>query len=271
MPFRMNRRTFLRGAVAAVAAGAVGTPLVLHGIRTHAIEEKTVRFTLGLRQRLRLVALGDIHFDPLYEVEYLAGLARAITALEADLIVYTGDFVTGSVRRMSELAGILSGATARLGSFATLGNHDHWAGAAPITHALAQNGIRVLRNDLFALPGEDHVYLTGLDSVWAGKPDPRLLERTPPDSRHIVLLHEPDPFAQLTDPRLRLQISGHTHGGQVRAPLVGALVLPKYGRHFQSGLYLRDNRGLYVNRGIGTLYPHVRYRCRPEVTVFELT
>ncbi len=98
-----------------------------------------------------------------------------------------------------------------------------------------------------------------------------MIGKTPPDSRHIVLVHEPDSFLTLTDPRIKLQLSGHTHGGQVRLPLMGAVILPKMGHHFQTGLYQKDGRMLYVNRGIGTLAPHVRVNCRPEITVFELS
>ena len=86
-----------------------------------------------------------------------------------------------------------------------------------------------------------------------------------------MLVHEPDSFAQLVDPRIKLQISGHTHGGQVRLPLYGALVLPHMGKHYETGLFERDGRKLYVNRGIGTLAPNLRINCRPEITVFELT
>ena len=121
------------------------------------------------------------------------------------------------------------------------------------------------------IPGEDHVYLTGLDSFFYGHPDRHIFAQTPEKSRHITLVHEPDAFEQLTDSRMSLQVSGHTHGGQIRAPYVGALVLPKWGRLYQQGLYPRDDSWLYVNRGIGTLKPHVRYHCRPEITVFEIT
>jgi predicted MPP superfamily phosphohydrolase len=172
---------------------------------------------------------------------------------------------------MHDLASLLARGTARLGSYATLGNHDHWAGAAAVSNALEDHGIHVLRNASIPLPGQDNVYLSSLDSYWAGRPDPSILARTPADSRHILLVHEPDPFATLNDARIKLQISGHTHGGQIRAPLIGALHLPKWGNLYQEGLYARDERYLYVNRGIGTIGPHIRFRCPPEITVFELS
>ncbi len=265
----MNRRAFIRGA-AATAIGAFGVSTIVRGFHTHAFEEKTVRLRLGLNQRLRIAALGDIHFDPIYEDGYLAEVANSLTALEADLIAYTGDFFTGTARRVQDLAAILSQAHARLGSYAVLGNHDYLVGREVVSRALDQVGIRVLCNESVPIPNEDHVYLTGLDSFFYGQPDRHIFARTPADARHITLVHEPDAFAQLPDPRLSLQISGHTHGGQIRAPYVGALLLPKWGRLYQQGLYGSDDRWLYVNRGIGTLKPHVRYHCRPEITVFEI-
>lgn len=267
----MNRRNFILGAGATALAAAAGTPLLIRGIRTHDVERKAVHLSLGLSRPLRMAALGDIHFDPLFEEAYIEQIAAYITELQADIVVYTGDFVTHHASRIKDLVALLSRSESRLGSFATLGNHDHWTNSIAITLALEKGGIRVLRNQWFKLPDEENVFLTGLDSFWAGTPDPTILSRTPKNSRHILLVHEPDPFAQLNDPRIKLQISGHTHGGQIRAPLIGALVLPELGRNFQEGLYVRDSRLLYVNRGVGTLKPHVRFHCRPEITVFELS
>jgi predicted MPP superfamily phosphohydrolase len=123
------------------------------------------------------------------------------------------------------------------------------------------------------LPGADgtNFHLTGIDSFWSGTPDLTTFDRAPADARHVVLVHEPDSFLKIKHPGIRLQISGHTHGGQVRLPLIGAVVLPKMGHHFAEGLFQRDGRYLYVNRGIGTLVPHIRLNCRPEITVLELS
>lgn len=243
----------------------------MHETVTHKLQQRPVHLTLGLKKPLRVCALGDIHFDPIYEVDWMEHIASSLTQLKPDLIVYTGDFVTGSVRRMPDLAEILGDAEARIGSFATLGNHDHWSGVKRVTSSLEHNGIQVLRNASIRLPEEDNFYLSSLDSYWAGTPNPKILDQTPEDSRHLLLVHEPDTFLTLTNPRIKLQISGHTHGGQVRIPAIGALRLPKWGTKFQQGLYLRDDRKLYVNRGVGTLRPHIRFHCPPEITVFDLT
>jgi len=267
----LTRRHFIRGAAATAMVATSGTLLYSVGPGRHALESNTVRLKLGLNQPLRLVALGDIHFDPLYEGDYLAVVMKAVSALQPDLVVYTGDFVTNRRDMLDYLGEMLMRPAPRLGCFAVLGNHDHWAGADKVMRPLEHRGLRFLCNESFALPGEEDVYLTGLDSFWAGTPDLGIFGQTPETARHVLVVHEPDPFATLLDPRIKLQISGHTHGGQVRLPLAGAIVLPKWGRHYDAGLFQDGDRRLYVNRGIGTLRPHVRFDCPPEITLFELT
>jgi predicted MPP superfamily phosphohydrolase len=268
----MNRRVFLRTVLGATVAGTAAGSVCAYGEDTHDLDVVTVPLTLGLQKPLRMIALGDIHFDPTCDEAYLARVVDHVNSLGPDLIVYTGDFVTARLRRVKDQADLLARAQARLGSFASPGNHELWTNVDYVGKVLDDRaGIRMLRNQSIVLPNEDELHLTGLDSFWAGRPDPGIITRTTPRSRHIVLAHEPDSFLQLTDPRIRLQISGHTHGGQVRVPFYGALILPKLGRHFETGLYERDGRHLYVNRGIGTLTVHLRINCRPEITVFELT
>lgn len=173
--------------------------------------------------------------------------------------------------RLVELTELLARAKSQAGTFAVLGNHDHWIDADRIEAALSAIGIAVLRNRSVPLPGSRHFRLTGIESYWGGTPDPKALDAAPPDARHILLVHEPDPFDRLTDSRIVLQVSGHTHGGQVRVPGFGALHLPRLGRRYQAGLYEVDGRRLYVNRGLGTVAHHVRVNCRPELTLFTLS
>ena len=226
----MTRRLFLSSLLGASVSGAMGVSGCAFGEDTHDLEVTTVPVRLGLEKPLRMVALGDIHYDPLCEASYIARVVETINRLEADLIVYTGDFVTRQPRRMVELAVLLAKAQARLGAFTCAGNHELWTDLTYVVRVLDRYaGIRMLRNSTIPLPGGDGVYLTGLDSYSAGRPNPAIMGRTPAPARHIVLAHEPDSFAKLTDPRIRLQISGHTHGGQVRLPLIGALVLPVVG------------------------------------------
>jgi predicted MPP superfamily phosphohydrolase len=215
--------------------------------------------------------LSDIHFDPLYEIDYLEDVIARTNQLSPDLIFYTGDFLSRSADRLADLLAILRRAKAGIGSFAILGNHDHSIGADQVTAALTASGIPVLRNQSIPILGRKNWFLSGLESYWTGAPRVASVTATPLHSRHILLVHEPDPFDLLTDPRIALQLSGHTHGGQVRLPLVGAVCLPSWGKKYEAGLYTQGERKLYVNRGIGTVKRHFRLNCRPEITLLKLT
>ena len=116
------------------------------------------------------------------------------------------------------------------------------------------------------------IFLAGLDDGWSGQPDLNLaLQNLSPGIPTILLMHEPD-FADIfsKDKRVSLQLSGHTHGGQVRIPGLGAIVLPDYGKKYEQGLYRVKDMWLYTNRGIGVIWPAVRFNCRPEITEITL-
>ena len=257
-------RAFLAACFAAIAT--VGNAFTLG---RHRLVLERVPLDLGLGKPLKIIVLGDLHFDPSFEVDYLKKVVARAKALKPDIVLHTGDFMSHDARRAGELAEIL----APLGGYAALGNHDFWSGADAVTRALETKGnIRVLRNTSLPLPGFPGVYVSGLESYWGGKPDPSCLHRTPPDSKHLLIVHEPDPFEDLNDPRIRLQVSGHTHGGQCRVPLFNyAPILPRWGKRFAYGLFRKDNRFLYVTRGVGTVDLKVRFWCPPEITVLEVT
>lgn len=267
----MNRRTFVKRSFLATAVGLGTGAGYARFVERHAVEVVPVEIELGLSEPLTAAVLGDVHFDPLYEVDYLEDVVARVNSLAPDLILYTGDFLSKSADRLSELLTVLGRARAAVGSFAVLGNHDHWIDADRVGAALTASDIPVLRNRSVPLPGRKDWYLTGLESYWAGAPSAMSIASTPPHARHVVLVHEPDAFDLLTDPRIALQLSGHTHGGQVRLPLRGAVSLPSWGKKYQMGLYARGGRRLYVNRGIGTVKRHFRLNCPPEITLLKLT
>jgi predicted MPP superfamily phosphohydrolase len=267
----MKRRTFLKRAL---AAGLVGTGAGAgYGrfVERHAVEVVTQELDLGLPEPMSVAVLSDLHFDPLYETDYLRDVIARANQLSPTLLLYAGDFLSVSTERLADLVTVLKTGRAAAGSYAVLGNHDHSVGADRVTAALASAGMTVLRNRSVPLPGRADWRLTGLESYWRGKPAAAVITDAPAHTRHIVLVHEPDSFDLLTDPRIALQVSGHTHGGQVRVPLVGALCLPAWGKKYQAGLYARGDQRLYVNRGIGTVVRHYRLNCRPEITLLKLT
>jgi predicted MPP superfamily phosphohydrolase len=154
-----------------------------------------------------------------------------------------------------------------------LGNHDYWADANAIAFALKQANISLLQNDIYTIEhGNSKLNIAGVDDVWVGKS--RLdvvLEKLPPQGATILLAHEPD-FADTSaaTKRFDLQLSGHSHAGQMRLPFFRPLILPPLGEKYYRGLYQLGEMKLYTNRGIGMTGLHLRFNSRPEITVFTL-
>jgi len=222
----------------------------------------------------KIVQLSDFHLFPYTDIELTQSVVTITHRLEPDLVVLTGDYVLDLADVIFDLAEVLSQLNSVHGVYAILGNHDYWTDAEVVKQGLEEKGISVLKNEgVQIVVGRDILYLAGLDDGWDGKPDVDTALSTWSDGMPtIMLLHEPD-FWDLykSDPRIDLQLSGHSHGGQVRLPGYGALILPDYGRKYDDGLYHFNDRYLYVNRGIGVVPPPVRFNCRPEVTEITLT
>jgi predicted MPP superfamily phosphohydrolase len=187
----------------------------------------------------KIVQLSDIHLHPYTEIDTVIKAVERINALKPDLVAITGDFVYETAESIFELAPVLAEVKAKYGMYSILGNHDYWT----------------------------------LDDGWEGSPDLNAaMETSISESPTILLLHEPDFISETAkDHRITLQLSGHTHGGQVRIPGFGAPILPDYGRLYDYGLFRVNETWLYVNPGIGVIPPPVRFNCRPEITEFTLT
>jgi predicted MPP superfamily phosphohydrolase len=219
-----------------------------------------------------------------------------INRMQPDAVFLTGDYVSYGPRSNDFALGaawqcgkILKGLECKV-RYAVLGNHDVIVGPEVVTAALEDNGIPVLRNKCVALErsvgdkgaNERHgrIWLAGLDDPAAGDPNPTLAIpaaiRNIPNEPVVLLCHAPDYADELiTTPAggaVDLMLSGHTHGGQVRVPLIGALrmTLPEMGRKYVEGMFRLENMQLYVNRGIGTVGLPVRFNCPPEITLIRL-
>jgi predicted MPP superfamily phosphohydrolase len=227
----------------------------------------------------RILQISDIHYGGWMNRERLQHVIQAALDERPDLVVITGDFLIGhhwneSVQTsLVELVEELSALTERHTTLAVLGNHDYWTNASAVREALTSCGIRELSNDVHSLSNAgDQLHIAGVDDVWERYH--RLdvvLEKMPQDGAAILLAHEPD-FADYSagTGRFDLQLSGHSHGGQVVLPFIGPPVLPYLGRKYPSGLYKVGAMWQYTNRGVGMARLEVRFNCRPEVTVFTL-
>ena len=222
----------------------------------------------------RLVQISDFHIGTWADRRRLDEVITRVNALQPDLVAITGDFVTFTPEKYeSDLVAVLSSINATYGGIAVLGNHDHWTNAKVVRRILERAGVLELCNDLITLKrGNACLHLVGVDDIMEELDDLNsVLNQIPRDGAAILLAHEPD-FADYSaaSGRFDLQISGHTHGGQVLFPLLGPMILPRYGRKYPGGYYRINGMQLYTNRGIGTAELQFRYNCPAEVTLFEL-
>ncbi|MEO0565880.1 MAG: metallophosphoesterase, partial [Chloroflexota bacterium] len=189
-------------------------------------------------------------------------------------LVVTGDLVTFFPRRFArQVAEGLAAFDTANGKYAVLGNHDHWTDPDWIAHTLEASGVHVLRNHVCTLArGEARLHIAGVDDIYEKQHDLNaVLDAIPDDGAAVLLAHEPD-FADesAATGRFDLQLSGHSHAGQIRLPGIGALWLPELGEKYPVGLYEIDGMYQYTSRGLGSLTPNVRFWCRPEVTQITL-
>ncbi len=231
-----------------------------------------------------IALLSDFHYDEYFSAVPIRSAIEIVNRLHPDLIVLTGDFVTVPIfhrqlhnaKRAASAAEpcvtLLAQLHSRLGMVAVLGNHDMESDPPRITEAIQSKGIPVLRNRVMPLEqGGARVWLCGLDSVWHSSPIlSRALKGLPSNELVILLVHEPDFADRAAHFPVDLQLSGHSHGGQVWIPGIGAPWLPELARKYPRGLYQVGPLTLYTNFGLGTIRLPIRLNCPPEVTLFTL-
>jgi predicted MPP superfamily phosphohydrolase len=240
--------------------------LVLEHIQIQVNKLKT-----GL-EGFKIVQLSDIHLYPYTQLDFVQEAVTITNNLQPDLIVLTGDYVLQTAEAIFELAPVLSSLNAKYGVFSILGNHDLWTNAHIVRLGLKEQRLLLLENDGVELTvNGETLYLAGVDDGWSGQPDLSLaLAKRPSEALTILLAHEPDLADRFSmDQRVSIQLSGHSHGGQVRLPLLGAPILPYLGQKYDQGLYKVKDMWLYTTRGIGLITP-IRINCPPEITEITL-
>lgn len=221
----------------------------------------------------RLIHFSDVHLGFNKDARDVARLVKHIREEQPDLICFTGDMVDSYAEDLTDSVPVLAELEAPLGKYAILGNHDY-KNTELLTKLLKEAGFQVLRNQSYLIrQGGAVIAVAGLDDMLHGKPDPEAAVKDIPDGTFTVLLmHEPD-YADIAEAYpFHLQLSGHSHGGQIRLPLAGAPFTPYGSRKYIDGLYYTENTGMpvYVNRGFGETMMPLRFLCRPELTVFTL-
>jgi uncharacterized protein len=239
-------------------------------------EVKQINITLPHLDRefvgYRIVQLADLHAGAGIDRAQLDKIIDATNAQQPDLVVLTGDQVTRSPRQHLELLTSLSRLHPRDRTLAIFGNHEAFDDLAPIRAALQIPGITLLENTVYTLQrGGASLHIAGVGDVWAKQARlDRVLAQLPPNGAAIILAHEPD-FADRTaaSGRFGLQLSGHSHGGQIRLPFL--TYFPDYAVKYPIGRYQVGEMIQYTSRGLGMGKLYARFNCRPEISVFTLS
>ena len=215
---------------------------------------------------LRLVQISDLHCDPRPRLE--RRLPALVNSLEPDVILFTGDALN-SVEAIGLFRETLKRMRAPLGKFAVRGNGDYRFNV----DLFADTGFRELRLDVVELEKDGEKFMLCGVEYFGGRIAWNAVGRLSRDTWNCLLYHTTDLAAFIDDEPIDLYLSGHTHGGQIALPLIGALTrIGEHGEDYKSGLYISGRVPLYVNRGIGMsrFTPRMRFFARPEITLFEI-
>lgn len=227
-----------------------------------------------------IALLSDFHYDPYFSVHPLRASIDMVNDLHPELIVLTGDFVSEpffgdrakAASAAEPCAQLLRQMQTRYGLWAVMGNHDALTDSHRITNSLRSVGIQVLANQSVPIEVKGaRFWLGGVDDVLEGSADlDATLHNIPASESVILLAHEPDYADFVARYPVDLQLSGHSHGGQVRVPFIRPLWLPALAKKYVWGLYTIGGLTLYTNPGLGTVGAPVRMNCPPEITLLTL-
>lgn len=280
----MNRRTFLKKAFATIA-GIIGIsggtfyyareiePYLLH-IQQESITSSKIPDSYN---GFKIVQFSDTHIGFHYSLEKINKLITQINNQKPDLIVFTGDLVDNpeDYSWNQQLIKKLSSLSAPYGKYWIYGNHDHGGyGTNILKQTMDEADFKLLKNEHKAVEiNNDRIIIAGIDDVILGKPNLKeTLRGANPDLFTLLLAHEPDYAETALDYPVDVQLSGHSHGGQVRLPFIGHLYTPAYAEKYVQGKYPLNNGRftLFVNKGIGTTRLPYRFLCKPEIHVYTL-
>jgi len=291
----MSHRRFLRRWLTAVAAvssiGAYGSQIEPYWLDEHRVPIPIPHFPTSLRG-LRIAQLTDLHASDGVPLSYLRSVVQHVIAMDPDVVAITGDLVTHARQWVAPVCNVLAELPGHV--IVCLGNHDYDVSDVPagmpmriadeLEKRLTANGAIVLRNRAVAFAHRDgklrqvernqaagdRIWFVGLEDLWSGRFNPQVAFAGLNSGETVIALsHNPDTSAALDGYAPNLILSGHTHGGQVRIPGFGPIILNVQDRTHDQGLFDLPHSRLYVSRGIGYLR-HFRLFCRPELPCFVL-
>ncbi|MEH7300565.1 metallophosphoesterase [Neobacillus drentensis] len=286
MAKKQTRRTFLKrsfGSFLAVLGVSSGGYLYANRIEPSLldIQEQQIKHPLIPKgfNGIKMVQFSDTHLGFQYTLTQFKRLVDKINTIQPDIIIFTGDLMDepNKYTEINKLVDLLEKLHAPLGKYCIFGNHDHGGYGSDIYRNIMETtNFSVLLNEAKEIKVKDGsaIFLLGIDDAMLGRPNlPLALKNVPNDCFKILLSHAPDLAETAAQFPINWQISGHSHGGQVKLPFIGPLVIPPYAKNYPEGLYTIENNHkltLYVNRGIGTTRLPFRFMSKPELTIFTL-
>lgn len=259
-PATSRRRFFKRlGLYGAAAALAAGTDAVF--LEPHWLKIRHLRLANGT-PTARFAYFTDLHYKG--DRKFVESVVRTINAESPDFVCFGGDLIEEG-RHLNEALELMSGIKAPL--YGVPGNHDFWSRVSfePYRQCFAATGGAWLMDEHRDL-ADGRLRLIGLACRWTDSaPLP-----VKPGAKNVLLMHYPAWFEKVSGPACDLMLAGHSHGGQVRLPFIGSIIVPFNVNGYDMGLFQTKLGPLYVNPGIGWFYLDVRFNCRPELTVIEV-
>lgn len=225
---------------------------------------------------MKILQFSDLHLGYYFSLQHLSQIVSKINAEKPDIVLFTGDLIDDyqTYTEASFVASILKNIQAPFGKFSIYGNHDHGGyGTEYYDHIMRESGFELLQNSekRIRLLDNSEISIFGLDDMLLGKPKiAETLQHAKQNIYTIVLVHEPDIAPQIATYPINLQLSGHSHGGQVQIPFLGAIITPSLAKEYIEGFYSIQGLTLYVNRGIGRTRVPFRFMSKPEITLFIL-
>jgi predicted MPP superfamily phosphohydrolase len=274
---RVTRRQFLGGLAAAPLVALSASSAYATLIEPHQYEiTQTDIFIPNLPdsfEGFRITQLTDLHHSRIVGIDQIRRVIELAQGTKPDLFVLTGDYTTTYRRYVEPCAEALGALNAPEGVWAILGNHDHYTDPELTTRALARHKIAVLNNANTVLKrGTESLQLAGIDDwSWNGTDWKRAFYGLDPAQPTVLLSHQPGVFDLPQARTASLVISGHTHGGQIKLPLLGAPArFVTAHLKYDNGLFKREQSQLYVSRGTGVIGLPVRLGAKPEIAVLRL-
>lgn len=221
----------------------------------------------------RIAHLTDLHYGSLMPDFIIQNVVNRVNRLDIDVIACTGDYVheDDSTEQIDTVWPILSQLKAKNGVYSVLGNHDHWADTDRSLYWLERSGQNIRHRSQAIEKNGQRIWLAGTGDLWEDDLGiDEALSAVPDDEFKIILTHNPDMADQNYNHTIDFILAGHTHGGQVRLPFLGAPMVPVNNKSYTSGIFSTKNGTLFISRGIGWAILPIRFNCTPEIAILEL-